>query len=251
MGIAPAPWCLATVQEVGAHVGGHGDLHVEQGEIEVLALAGAFAVKERGKHRLRGEGAGHEVGHRHPDFLWSATRSVVGFAGNRHHPANTLDDEVIAGTMRPGAGLPESGHRAVDEFRIDCREAVVVEAVFLEVADLVVLDDHVADRCQAPDDFAALNACEIDRDRSFATVGSKVVGRIGGVGAVSVLQKRRPPAAGVVACARALDLDYVGAEVGQVLRAPGTGKHTGKIEDANSVEGAGHGIPIRRSDGRC
>ena len=130
MGIAPAPRRLAAVQEVGTHVGGHGDLHVEQGEIEVLALAGAFAVKERGKHRLRGEGAGHQVGHRHSDFLRSATRPVVGLAGNRHHPADALDDEVVAGTVRPRAGLPETGHRAVDEFRIDCREAVVVEAVF-------------------------------------------------------------------------------------------------------------------------
>ena len=250
MGIAPAPRCLAAVQEVGAHVGGHGHLHIEQGEIEVLALAGPLAVKERREHGLRGEGAGHQVGHRHADFLRPAAGSVVGLTSNRHHSADALDDEVIAGPMRPGPGLPEAGHRAVDEFRIDCREAVVVEAVFFEIADLVVLDDHVADRCQAANDLAALNTCEIDRDRSFSPVGGKVVGRIGGVGAVAILQKGRPPAAGVVACARALDLDHVSAEIGKVLRAPGTGKHTGKIEDANSVEGAGHGIPIRRSDGR-
>jgi hypothetical protein len=59
-----------------------------------------------------------------------------------------------------------------------------------------------------------------------------------------ILQPGRTPGAGVVAAARLFHLDDFGAEVGQVLRAPGAGQHAEKVEDAKVGEGAGH-------DGQC
>jgi hypothetical protein len=52
--------------------------------------------------------------------------------------------------------------------------------------------------------------------------------------AVGALNERRPPSARVVAGAFALDLDYIGAEIGQDLSGPGPGQDAGKFKDAET-----------------
>ena len=42
--------------------------------------------------------------------------------------------------------------------------------------------------------------------------------------------------AGVVAAARALDLDHFGAQIGEQLRAPRAGQHAAQIEDLDALE---------------
>jgi hypothetical protein len=51
-------------------------------------------------------------------------------------------------------------------------------------------------------------------------------------------QEGRAPAAGVVAAAGALDLDHLGAEVGQGLGAPGPGQHARQVEHAHAIQRA-------------
>ena len=58
-------------------------------------------------------------------------------------PLSALDDEIVAGAIGVRPVLPEPRDRAIDEPRIERRDARVVEAVFREAADLVVLDQHV------------------------------------------------------------------------------------------------------------
>src|SRR5690606_34249506 len=65
------------------------------------------------------------------------------------------------------------------------------------------------------------------------------VGGIVRVAAFAVAQPRRAPPARVVAGAGALDLDDVGAQIGQVLRAPGAGEHAREVENANAGERTG------------
>ena len=48
--VAPAHRRLAAREVVRVHVGEHRDLHVEQRHVDVLAFAGAVAVRERGEH---------------------------------------------------------------------------------------------------------------------------------------------------------------------------------------------------------
>jgi hypothetical protein len=70
----------------------------------------------------------------------------------------------------------------------------------------------------------------------LAAIAREVVRGVGRVAAFPVLEEGRAPLARVVAAARALHLDHFGAEVGEELRAPGTGEDAGEIEDANAVE---------------
>ena len=52
------------------------------------------------------------------------------------------------------------------------------------------------------------------------------------VGAVGVLEVRRPPTARIIADARTLDLDDVRTKVGKDLPAPGARKHAAHIQNA-------------------
>ena len=76
---------------------------------------------------------------------------------------------------------------------------------------------------------------KIDGDRALAAVAGEIVGRAEPA-AVLVLHERRAPAAGVVAGAGPLDLDHLGAEIGQRLPGPGTGQDARQFQHANACE---------------
>ncbi len=80
---------------------------------------------------------------------------------------------------------------------------------------------------------------EIDRDRAFAAIAGMVVGGRELV-AVGALDERRAPAARVVARAGALDLDHVGAEIGEDLPRPGAGQNARELENTNARERSRH-----------
>ena len=74
-------------------------------------------------------------------------------------------------------------------------------------------------------------------DRALAAVAGEIVGRAQPA-AVLVFHEGRAPAAGVVAGAGSLDLDHLGAEIGQCLAGPGTGENAREFEHANARERA-------------
>src|SRR5207237_8895304 len=74
---------------------------------------------------------------------------------------------------------------------------------------------------------------KIDCGRLLASVATQ---EISGDADVALSVPRRPPVARVVAYSRPFDLDHVGAEVGQQLRAPRPCQHAAEVEDLDSVE---------------
>ena len=204
----------------------------------MLAFAGALAVGEGAEDGDGGVQPGQDVGERDARLLRPAARQRVALAGHRHQPAHALDHEVVAGALGVRAGLAEAGDRAVDQARIGLRQALVVEAVFLQPADLVVLDQNVGLLRQLDDERAAPLACDVDGDRLLAPVGGHEIGAL--AGRRPVRDEGRAPAARVVAAAGPLDLDDVGAHVGQCLRRPGAGQDAGEIEHAQMRQRGGH-----------
>jgi hypothetical protein len=123
-----------------------------------------------------------------------------------------------------------------DQFRIDLLQAVVVEAVFLQRAGLEVLDQHVGFCDQLADQRLAFGQCMIDCHRLLVAVAGQIergdVGRL----AVLVLEKRRAVGARLVAAAGPLDLDHVGAEIGEQLRRQRRREHARQVEYAYAFE---------------
>ena len=198
-------------------------------------------MRQRGEDGHRGVHAGHQVGEGDAELLRPAAGQIVALAGDAHQPAHGLDDEVVAGQRRQRPVLAETGDRAVDEARVDCPQRFVAQAVALERADLVVLDQDVAAGGQLAHQRLAVFGGDVDGHRLLAAVGGQVVGRLAGVVAAAVLEVGRAPAARVVAAAGAFDLDHLRAQVGQGLPGPGAGEHARQVEHAQVGEGAvGH-----------
>ncbi len=121
----------------------------------------------------------------------------------------------------------------------------MVETVALEPTDLEVLDDDVGMRGEPGDQRAPLLRFEIGSDRALAAVAAMEVAG-GEIAAVRRRHERRPPASRVVAASGTLDLDDVGAEIGEKLPGPWTGEDAGKLENAQPVQGGMHrGFEIR------
>ncbi len=171
------------------------------------------ARRQRGLDRDHRIKPGHDVGKGHADLL----RRSIGIAGQVHHPAHPLDDEVIARAAGIRPVLPEPGDRAIDEARISGGQAGIIQPVLRERADLEILDHDVGIRDQTLHFGLTCGGGEIDHHRRLAAIGRV---EIGGVARpVGVGYERRPPLAGIVPC-RALDLDHIRAKVGKDLTRP-------------------------------
>jgi hypothetical protein len=83
--------------------------------------------------------------------------------------------------------------------------------------------------------LSSFRAGDIERDRALAAVGRVIIGGRQ-VLAIGALDKGRAPAAGVVAALGMLDLDDVGAEIGQQLPGPGTSQDARKLDHTDSGE---------------
>ena len=216
-----------------------GDLGVEQGGVDMLALAGEVAVAQGGQDRAGGVHAGHHVGDGHAHL----GRLAVGVAGDAHDPAHGLGQQVVARTRCVGAGLPETGDAGVDEAGEALLDLVIGEAMAGKVADLIVLDEDVGALQQLEQDRPALGLSEVQSDGALVAVGAEVIGALGGVVAVAVLQEGRAPAPDIVAGPRPLDLDHVGPEIAQGLGGDRGGQDARGVDDADAVKrhGAGGG----------
>ena len=234
-------WCALparpgtlTDQVIGAQVGQHGHLHIQQRHVHMLALAGALGMAQRRQNAHGGVHAGEQVGHRHAHLL-RATAQVVALAGDAHQPANALHRIVVTGAVLVGAGLAKAGDAAVDQFGVDGREAGVVQAIARHVAHLEVLDEHIAVFDQIADQLLALGLGNVAGQRTLVAVGAQVIRRLGRVMAFAVFQKGRAPAARVVARPRSFDLDHVSPQIGQVLGTPRTGQHARQVKDSDAI----------------
>src|SRR5262245_42739310 len=216
-------------------VGEHADLGVDQCAVDQRAFAGPVALDDRREDADHGIDAGHDVGDRNA----GPRRLAIGLAGEAHEAADALRHEVVAppGTIR--SRLPEAGTRAIDQARKFLPHAFVVEAELLQAADLEILDQHVRARGQLLHQPLALRGVEVELDRALAAVGAMEIGGAE-VAAVGRRYERRAPAAGVVAGALALDLDHVGAKIGQKLPRPRSRQNAGEFEDAQTGKRTRH-----------
>ena len=115
MAVAAALRGVAGDQLVHRLVGQKRRLHVEHGEIDVVALPGLVAPRQRRQHADRGVHAGHQVDDRNADLLRPAAGHAVALAGDAHQAAHRLDHEIVGGRVALRPGLAEAGDRAIDD----------------------------------------------------------------------------------------------------------------------------------------
>jgi len=126
--------------------------------------------------------------------------------------------------------LAEAGDRAVHEPGLHGRERGVVAAKLRDDARQEVLDHHVGGAREVQHDLAGLGMREVERQARLAGVDpDEIRGLVG-----APLFHLSVPAPGVVAFARALDLDHPSAEIGEQARAVRAGQHAREVEDGDA-----------------
>ena len=171
---------------------------------------------------MRQEHAGGQVGHGDAD----AHRALTGQAGDRHQTAEALGDLIVAGAVAIGAALAEAGDAGVDDPRVDRAERLVVDAEAVLHVGPEVLDDHVGAGGELLEDLDAARVLEVERHRPLV--------------AVQVLEVEL--VAREVFLLLGLDLDDVGAHLGELADAGGTGSRAGEVDDGVGRQREAHGL---------
>ena len=189
---------------------------LEQRALDVGAAAGALALGERRLDRDDAEHAAHDVVHG-----GAGAHRLAGRAGHVGEAAHHLHDLVERQAVLVGT-RQEALERAVDEPGMFRRERLVVEAEAFQQPRPEVLDQHVGGADQAPCRALALGCRGVDDHAAL-------VAAVGGEEARSDALEEAGPVA-----LRRLDLDHVGAKIGEDHPARRSHHHLGEFDDADT-----------------
>jgi hypothetical protein len=161
----------------------------------------------------RGDVAAREVDKREP----ALRRRPVGLAREAHPPGEPLHHVVVAALVGPRPGHPEAGERAAHDARIHLREVLVRDAKPLRMVAAQVRVDGVDRANEVLHDRPRLRVAEVERDALLVPVERLEEERF------FALLERGHVAPHVSARRGVLDLDHLGAEVGELQRPPRPG----------------------------
>ena len=162
--------------------------------------------------------SGGEVGDRNAD----AHRPLARQAGDRHQPAHALRDLVEAGPVGIRPILAETGNAGVNDARIDLGEGLVVDAEPLLHVGPEILHHDVGFLDHALEGGQPRGRFQVQRHA--ALVAMQIL-------KVAALAR---PAHRFFDARRRLDLDDVGAPVGELAHAGRSRPHAGEIEHGKS-----------------
>ena len=148
----------------------------------------------------------------------------------------------MAGAVAQRAVLAVAGDRAVDEPGVLLAQALVAHAEAIEHAGAEGLQHDVVLARQAQEDLAPAVGLQIDADGGLVAVQGQEQRARGRVLRALVL-RRRPPH--VVAQVQVLDLQHLGAEVGQQQRAESAREQPREIEDLHAFQREAHAATRR------
>jgi hypothetical protein len=201
---------------------------LDQRQIDHLARAAADL--DRAQRRERRGGApqpGKRVGHGER----RQHRRAVGKAVHRGKAGERLDQRAEARLVPPRPALAPAGHADHDQLRVAREQHVRTQAHLLERAGAIVLDQHLRRAGEAEQQLAPGVLAQIEAEALL-------------VARVDLPPQRhalRLPVPEVVAAARLLDLDHLGAEVGQHVRQDVARDQARQVQHPHAIERAPRG----------
>ena len=192
------------------------DHRVEQRHLDPLALARFLAFEQRGHDAQRAVEACRRIRHR----TAGAHRAAARLAGDRHQPAHALGHLVETRALGIGAALAEAGNAGEDDLLVDLFQRLVIDAETVLDVGPVVLGDDVGFFDELHENLQAVRILQVQREAALVAVQVLEVG----AGALAA------PAVGEIESGRRLDLDDVGAPVGELAHCGGTGTHAGQVD---------------------
>ncbi len=207
-------------------VGEQRHLTAQHRDIDGGAFSALLAPIQRCCDRVGREHARGNVGNRGTGLRWPAPF----LAGDAHHSAHALHDQIVGCAVRRRPLLAESGNGCEDQARIARVHRVIAKAKPRDGAGREVLHQHIGRIDQPPKRFLAKIRLEIERNRALVAIDRQEVTGF-------AIDEWRTPGARIVPCAGHLHLDHIGAHIAQHHGAIWTGHDAGQIDDADSVQG--------------
>ena len=204
---------------------------LEHRHLDHLALAGALAVIERAQHgdaemkagRLVGDQARHE-----------ARRLAVDPRLQRGGAAHALHQVVEGGLVAVGTLARIAQRVGVDDRGIDLLQILVAQAQPLDRLRPAVVDEEVGRPDHVLQHGAGGGLLEIEAERALVAVGRHVDRPH------ALVAPHRAARHAQQIALRRLDLDHVGAHVGQMLRGERPQQHGRQIDHAYALERSRH-----------
>ena len=204
---------------------------VEQADVDVAALAGAVRRQDAGQKRGRKVAAGVEVDHRQAE----ADRRAVRLSGQAHEAGFGLHQIVIARPGGAGVAPAIGGQVPADDLRIDALQRRIGQFQLVRLVAAQIVRNRVGGLHQRFERRAPVRRLQVEGDGLLALRERLEELRI------ALAQQVGPDRAGDVAAARrVLDLDHLGAEIGQKLRAIGPGAVLLDRQDAQALQKRRH-----------
>ena len=157
---------------------------------------------------------------------------MSGQTGHRHQAAHALRDLIEARPVGVRAVLAEAGDAGIDQFGIDLRQRLVIDAEPLLHIGPEILDQHIGFLDHALERRDAFGLFQIERHAAFVAV------QVLKVAAFARAAHR------LFDAGRGLDLDDIGAPVGKLAHAGRSRSDAGQIENGEtrkSFRSAGKG----------
>ena len=174
-----------------------------------------------------GDGVADVVGH--------ALRRAVGAAGDLHPARHRLNRQIVGRPGRVGAAQPGAvavaGDAGVHQPRIYFAEPVVAQPQPPERPGAPVVQQHIRGPHQLLESPLAAGMAQVDADAFLVAVDAQKAGTHPLPGGVV---NERPPGAGKVAAAGPLNLDDLGAHIGQNQRTERPGHDVRRIQHPNA-----------------
>jgi hypothetical protein len=189
---------------------GHGA--VEHADIEQASLAGSLALAEVGQDAGGGVHGRAQVG----DLDGRDGRNGIRPSAQAEDAGAGGEVEIVPGPVAVRSVLAEPGDRTVNDPRIDGPDGLVADAQPVDRAGAEALDDDPGGAGELEEKVAPGRGLEIEGDALLARVQGQEIG------ALAVDEGRHR--ADVVAGLEVLDLDDLGAKVGQEQRAERAGQ---------------------------
>ena len=210
---------------IGHLVAEQRDLRIEEADFERTTAPAAIALDHRGQD---GDGAVEAAGGV-AQVKRNVRRPGLRMPGQAHAAAERLHDEVVAGAPGQRPVGAEGADRDADDARIDVRERRVAQAQTIHHAGAVVVVHHVGGLDQVEKNPASGGRLEIDAHALLVAVVALELR------ALAFDLRTHAVVANRVALER-LDLDHLGAEVGQDHRPERAGDEQRQVENGQAGE---------------
>src|SRR5947208_13102772 len=212
-------WVLAGDEGELREIAEHADQAVMQADIDEPPAPGLRPLVQCGEDRHRPKYPADHVAQRYAELHRHMTPLAIDAERTRQGLRHDVERRLV-----PQRALEaKAADRAVDEARVDSRQLLVAEPEPVHHAGAVILDEDVRVGNEAAQDVGARLLLQVDDEALLVAVDAEEI--------VALARDKGRKMPRLVAEPRRLDLQHLGAEIAETLRAKRPGQDAGQVDD--------------------